>query len=254
MNTAFRLDGRVALVTGASRGLGRAMAEGLARAGAHVVLNGRDAATLDARMAEFRSAGLAASTAPFDVTDALAAVAAVASIAARHGRLDILVNNAGKVGRAPLAEFSDELWASVIDADLTACFRLAREAARPMVAARWGRIVNIASIMAQVARPTVVAYAAAKGGLVALTRALAVELAPHGVTCNAIAPGYFMTELTDPIRANPDFDAMVRARTPMGRWAEAAELAGPAVFLASDAASYVTGQVLTVDGGLVAAL
>jgi gluconate 5-dehydrogenase len=254
MDGPFGLAGRVALVTGASRGLGLAMARGLARAGAHVVLNGRDSRTLEVRAAEFAADGLAASCAPFDVTDASAATDAVAAIVAGHGRLDILINNAGTVGRAALADFTDELWRTVIEADLTACFRLAREASRPMVAGRWGRIVNIASIMGLIARPSVPAYAAAKGGLISLTRALAVELAPHGVTCNAIAPGYFMTELTDPLRARPDFDAMVRARTPMGRWAAADELAGPAVFLASDAASYVTGHTLTVDGGVVAAL
>ncbi len=254
MVTPFALDGRVALITGASRGLGWAMARGLARAGAHVVLNGRDAARLEARVAELATEGRFASAAPFDVTDAKAAVAAVETVVSSHGRLDILVNNAGFGVRAPLAEVTDESWQQVIDADLTACFRLAREAARPMVARRWGRIIMNASIMAQIARPTVPAYVAAKGGLVALTRALAVELAPHNVTCNAIAPGYFATDMTEPLRGQSAFDAMIKARTPMGRWGDPDELAGPAVFLASEAASYVTGHTLTVDGGLVAAL
>ncbi|MEX2649891.1 MAG: SDR family oxidoreductase [Alphaproteobacteria bacterium] len=254
MAAPFALDGRVALVTGASRGLGWAMARGLARAGAHVVLNGRDAARLEARAAELEAEGRSASAAPFDVTDAKAAIAAVESVVATHGRLDILVNNAGIGVRAPLAEVTDASWQQVIDADLTACFRLAREAAKPMVARRWGRIVMNASIMAQIARPSIPAYVAAKGGLVALTRALAVELAPHNVTCNAIAPGYFATDMTETLRGQSAFDAMIKSRTPMGRWGDPDELAGPAVFLASEAASYVTGHTLTVDGGLVAAL
>ncbi len=250
----FSLEGRVALVTGASRGLGLAMARALAQAGAHVVLNGRRAETLSEAARSLSEEGLAASTAPFDVTDEAAVRAAVDDIVERHGRLDVLVGNAGINYREALADYATEEWRRVIDTNLTASFVVAREAARPMVAQGRGRIVFTASIMSFVARPGIAAYVASKSALAGLTHALGVELGPSGVTCNAIAPGYFLTDFTTALKDNAEFDAMVRQRTPLGRWGEPEELAGAVVFLASDAAAYVNGHVLTVDGGMTAAL
>jgi gluconate 5-dehydrogenase len=250
----FSLAGRVALVTGASRGLGWAMAQALAGAGAHVVLNGRDQEALAARQAELVAAGHAASIARFDVRDTLCAVIAIGDIDATLGRLDILVNNAGIIPRKPVAETTDEDWQAAIDIDLSSAFRLAREASRLMVRQRWGRIVNIGSVMGAIARPTIPAYVTAKAGLTGLTRALAVELGPMGVTVNCIAPGFFPSDATEILHANPDFNARVTGRAPLGRWGEPAELGGALIFLASPASAYCTGQVITVDGGLTIAL
>ena len=251
----FSLSGRIILLTGASRGLGLAMAEAMARAGAHVVLNGRDATALNTAAATLTGAGLKAETARFDVTDEAAATAAISDIVARHGRLDVLVSNAGIQHRRPLLEFATADWQRVIETNLTSQFVLAREAARPMVEQGKGRIIFTASIVGpRVARPTVPAYAAAKGGLDALTRAFAVELGPKGVTCNAIAPGFFATEMNSPLVADAAFTAWISGRTPLGRWGELSEIGGAAVFLASDAASYVNGHTLYVDGGMTVAL
>ncbi len=254
LSDLFSLEGKVALVTGASRGLGLAMARALARAGAHVALNGRYAETLDERVRELGDEGLAVSAAPFDVTDETAATAAVADIARRQGRLDILVCNAGIVHKEAVEALASEAWRRVIDTNLTSCFVLAREAARPMAEQGWGRIVMTSSILSRLARPGIAPYVVSKTALAGLTRALAVELGPKGITSNAIAPGYFVTEFTTALHADPEFEAMMRGRTPLGRWGEPDELAGAVVFLASEAGGYVNGHLLTVDGGLSVAL
>jgi gluconate 5-dehydrogenase len=250
MSNLFSLSGKVALVTGSTRGLGWAIAQGMARAGAHVVLNGRDTAMLNQRLEELRAEGFDASIARFDVTDEAQSASMIKSIGEQIG-LDVLVCNAGIQHRRPFLDFATADYDRVIDTNQRACFILAREAARIMVARGRGRIIFIASVMSQVARPTVAAYITAKGAVRALTCALAVELGPQGVTCNAIAPGYFITDLNRALVEDPAFSAFVESRTPLGRWGQPEEIAGAAVFLASQAGSYVNGHILTVDGGLV---
>jgi gluconate 5-dehydrogenase len=246
----FSLAGKVALVTGSSRGLGWSIARGMARAGAHVAINARKESEVAARVAELEAEGLSASAQAFDVADGEAATRAVGAMEAAHGRIDILVNNAGIAQRKPLSETSDADWQRVIDINLTACFRLARLASRAMLAQGSGRIIMTTSVLAIIGRPGTSAYAAAKAGLVALTRTLAAELGAKGVLCNAILPGYFATELNTALMSDPRFDAMVKGRTPLHRWGDPEELAGPAIFLASGAATYVNGHVLVVDGGM----
>jgi len=250
----FDLHGRTALVTGSGQGLGFAIARGLAQAGATVVLNGRDAKKLAGAAATLRAESVRVETAVFDVTDGAAAQREVTRIETEVAPLDILVNNAGIHRRAPLAEMTEEQWRAVIDGNLTSAFLVARAVGPRMIARGAGKIINICSLMSDVARPTIANYASAKGGLKMLTRAMAVEWAKHGLQVNGIAPGYFLTELNRPLVENAEFNAWVCKRTPAGRWGRPEELVGAAVFLASRASDFVNGQILAVDGGMLAAL
>jgi len=248
----FDLSGRRALVTGGGSGLGLAIARGLGRAGARIVLNGRNRAKLEAAASALAADGIAATIAPFDVADADAVDAAVAAIARDEGAIDILVNNAAMNRRQPLEKFSLAEWHELQGANLDGPFLVTRAVVPAMKAQRRGKIVNICSIASDLGRPNIVAYAASKGGVKMLTRALAVELAPHNVQVNGIAPGFFRTEMNAALTADAAFSAWVAQRTPAGRWGEPDEIAGAAVFLASAAADFVTGHLLYVDGGFSA--
>jgi gluconate 5-dehydrogenase len=255
-STLFDLTGRRALITGSSQGIGLALARGLAEAGAAVVLNGRDTAKLDAAARMLREEGLPdIAIAAFDVTDSTAVERGVAEIEARYGPIHILVNNAGVNLRGALHEMPDETWHAVIATNLHSAFYGARAVARRMIArGEGGKIINTCSVMSVMGRATTGPYTATKGALGMLTRAMCADWARHGIQCNAIAPGYFATELTAPLRADPGFNGWLCQRTPAGRWGELPELAGAVVFLASAASSYVNGHLLFVDGGMTAVL
>src|SRR5436190_3470762 len=250
----FDLTGRVALVTGAYRGLGFAIARGLAHAGARVILNGRNADALAGAVAVLAGEGIAADVALFDVTDGGAVREGVAAAARRVGPIDILVNNAGIQRRHALVDFPQHDWDAIIATNLTAPYLVSQAVMPGMIAAKRGKIIHIASLMSELARPSVVPYIAAKGGIRQLTRGMAVELAPHNIQVNAIAPGYFATEMNRALLDDAKFTAWVKARTPAGRWGEPEEISGLAVFLASSAANYVTGQMVMIDGGMSVAL
>jgi gluconate 5-dehydrogenase len=250
----FDLRGRTALVTGSSRGLGRAMAQGLAVAGATVVLNGSDPGRLAAAAAEMRTAGHAVHEACFDVTDEPAIEAAFARFDADGIAIDILVNNAGIQLRKPMVELTTAEWRKVIDTNLTSAFVIGREAARRMIPRGHGKVINVGSLTSELARATVAPYTVAKGGIKMLTRAMTAEWAVHGIQANAIGPGYMLTEMNQALVDNPAFDAWVKGRTPAKRWGRPEELIGTAVFLASSASDYVNGQIIYVDGGMISVL
>ncbi|ACM04118.1 SDR family oxidoreductase [Cereibacter sphaeroides] len=250
----FDLNGRTALITGSSRGLGRAFAEGLAGAGARVILNGVNAARLEEAAAEMRAEGFDVLTAAFDVADEAAIKAAFERFDAEGIEVDILMNNAGIQFRKPMLELDTADWQRVIDINLTASFVIGREAARRMAARGRGKIINIGSLTSELARATVAPYTVAKGGIKMLTKAMAAEWGEKGIQSNAIGPGYMVTDMNEALLSNPEFDGWVKARTPMRRWGLPEELAGTAIYLASDASNYVSGQIIYADGGMISVL
>ncbi|GAA4394093.1 SDR family oxidoreductase [Tsukamurella soli] len=251
--TAFDLSGRTALVTGSSRGIGRRLAEGLSAAGATVVVHGRSAVAASAAAEQIAGrTGNPVFAEAFDVTDEDGVDGGLSRIEARHGVPDILVNNAGMQLRAPITEFTAADWNTLVATNLTSAFLLSRRVAAGMIARGSGRIVNIGSVQSQLARPGIAPYSATKGGIVMLTKGLCADLAPHGITVNSLAPGYFATELTKALVDDAEFSAWVAGRTPAGRWGDVGDLVGPLVFLASEASAFVNGQILYVDGGMTA--
>lgn len=250
----FDLTGRTALVTGSSRGLGFAIAEGLAAAGARIVLNGVDAARLAESVAALRGKGYEVEAYAFDVCDEAAVVGAYDQLDAAGIAVDILVNNAGVQFRKPMIELATEDWRRVIETNLTSAFVVGREAARRMIPRGRGKVINIGSLTSELARATVAPYTVAKGGIKMLTRAMTAEWAGHNIQANAIGPGYMLTDMNQALIDNPSFDAWVKGRTPAGRWGRPEELVGVAVFLASSASDYVSGQIIYVDGGMVSVL
>jgi gluconate 5-dehydrogenase len=251
---SFRLDGRIALVTGSSAGIGLALARGLAQAGARVVLNGRDPARLAQARAELQGEGLAVASHGFDVTDRAAVDAAVEAIERDLGAIDILVNNAGMQRRTPFAEFAPADWEQLMRTNLDSVFHVSQAVTRRMIPRGRGRIVNICSVMSELGRPGIVPYTASKGAVKMMTKGMATELGPLGITVNGIGPGYFQTELNRKLVDDPAFSGWLVGRTPARRWGEVEELAGAAVFLASEAGRFVNGHILYVDGGLTASV
>jgi gluconate 5-dehydrogenase len=252
--TLFSLAGRTALVTGSSRGLGRAMAEGLARAGAKVFINGTNATRVDDAVAAMRLQGLVAESAVFDITDEAAITSTFAAFDAAGIAIDILINNAGIQLRKPMVELTTAEWHKVIDTNLTSAFVVGREAAKRMIPRGHGKVINIGSLTSALARATVAPYTVAKGGIKMLTQAMAAEWAASGIQANAIGPGYMITDMNQALIDNPAFDAWVKARSPSKRWGRPDELVGTAVYLASSASDYVNGQIIYVDGGIMAVL
>lgn len=254
MSTAFDLTGKRALITGSSRGLGLAIAQGLAQAGASVILNARNSVALGAAAHDLAASGVTVHALAFDVTNRDSVDDAITYIEDEIGPIDILVNNAGVQFRASLENFPPDKFDQLIATNVTSVFNVSQPVARRMIGRGSGKIINICSMMSGSARASIAPYAASKAAVANLTRGMAVDWAPHGLNVNGIAPGYFATELNEALLNDAKFNAWVEARTPMGRWGQPQELGGAAVFLASEAARFVNGHILYVDGALTATL
>lgn len=255
MNNLFDLKGQRALITGGTHGLGMAMAKGLAQAGAELIINGHSKERLEHAVAEYKSHGFKVSSALFNVTDDSEVKASIDQIEEETGPINILVNNAGIIKRIPILEMEAKDFREVIDVDLVGPFIVSKHVGRYMVQRRAGKIINICSMMSELGRNTVTAYAAAKGGLKMLTKNMATEWAKHNIQVNGIGPGYFATEQTAPIRVGGHpFNEFIIQRTPAGRWGNPEDLSGTIVFLASRASDFVNGQIIYVDGGILATI
>ena len=254
MSVSFRLDGSIALVTGSSQGIGFALAKGLAQAGARVVINGRDVVKLEAARTALAALGVSVHCAAFDVTDAPSVAAGIAKIEAEIGGIAILVNNAGIQRRTPLEDFPLETWQEITTTNLDSVFFVAQAVARHMIRRGKGSIINVCSVQSELGRPAIAPYMATKGAVKMLTKGMAIDWGQYGIRVNGLGPGYFRTPLNDALVKNEQFSQWLTNRTPLGRWGEVDELIGATVFLASDAASFVTGHVLYVDGGVTSQL
>lgn len=254
MSDLFSIEEKIILITGSSRGLGACLAAGFANHGAKVIINGTNQETVDQCVRALKDNGANAFGYPFDCRDAVQVGARVAAIENEVGPIDVLVNNAGIHRRALLAEMPESDWQMVIDINLTGPFIVAKHVVQGMISRGRGKVINITSLMAEGARVTTGNYCAAKGGLKMLTKAMAAEWGKHNIQVNAIGPGYFLTELTQHLAADPGFDSWVKQRVPMARWGDPQELLGAAIFLSSKASNYISGQTIYVDGGWLAAL
>jgi gluconate 5-dehydrogenase len=250
----FNLAGRIALVTGASAGIGFALARGLAAAGAEVVLNARGVDKLESAAAVLRDEGARVHTAAFDVTDAQAVADGVARIEQEVGPIAILVNNAGMQRRAPLQDFAPDDWHTLMATNVDSVFLVGQAVARHMIARGRGKIVNICSVQSELGRPNIAPYTASKGAVKMLTKGMAIDWGPHGIQVNGLGPGYFKTELTQALVDNAEFSGWLVGRTPSRRWGDVEDLVGAAVFLSSEASDFVNGHILYVDGGVTATL
>ncbi|SHN07251.1 SDR family oxidoreductase [Roseibium suaedae] len=250
----FDLAGKRALVTGSSQGIGLALAQGLAQHGASVVLNGRDTAKLETAVQGIRNAGFEADASVFDVTDPAAVGPAIDAIEQDTGPIDILINNAGMQFRTPLEDFPIDRWKQLLETNISSAFYVGQAVARHMIARRNGKIINIASVQSELARPGIAPYTATKGAIKNLTRGMCADWAQHGLQVNAIAPGYFKTPLNQALVDNPEFSAWLEKRTPAARWGNVEELIGAAIFLSGKASSFVNGHTLYVDGGITTCL
>jgi len=248
----FRLDGKVALVTGGARGLGAVFSTALASAGAGVALTSRDLDQAERHAEAIRGAGGESLAIAADVSRSDEVASMVAQVLDRFGRLDILVNNAGVNVRGPIEQLREEDWDLVIDTNLKGPWLCCRAVSEPMKRQRWGRIVNVSSMMGEISMPNRTPYASSKGGLTLMTKTLALEWAAHGINVNALCPGPFATEINLPLLNDPAARAQIEANVPLGRWGEPSELGPAVVFLASDASSFMTGATLFIDGGYTA--